>query len=246
MSQNSKNRLQEYCQSHDLDLPIYRIDDSYATSSGFRCISQITAKNGDKLTGYGIEQKIKSAEKRAALDILNKILEMHESEIQHISWPNLDGGYIAIYLDIENINVKELTQLFSTHKYDPTQFLFVGCLSTNHHYAETEFGSIEEFDGIAFEKVLVPSTRSDAADIGMIMHALKHHNKSGKSGTSGHHDTVADRLIFVSRDKFSCVFVELSKKGFCFNNDVTKVDHCSCVEDMKRYLQVESVKPLEY
>jgi hypothetical protein len=121
--------------------------------------------------------------------------------------------YIAIYIDVENLknlSVKKLHSLFEEYKFDPTQYLFIGCLSNGHHHAETDF----IFEDIAFQKVLVPSTRNDAADIGMIMHALTHH--SGKAHT----------IIFVSGDKFSCVFVELADKGFCTNNK-TKFIQCS-------------------
>lgn len=219
-----KNRLQEYCQSERIGFPLY---DSYKTQSGFRCIAQLTTKDNTVLKGEGEGTKIKSAEKRAALNILSQLHKKHKSEIKIISRSTASEkySYTVTYLDIENINVNQLEELFKTHKYDPTQFLFIGCLSTNHHYAQKQF----DYEGIAFEKVLVPSSRSDAADIGMIMHALRNH-------IHPLNHKPASEIIFVSRDKFSCVFIELLNKNFCIDTEDIKALHCSCVNDMKELL----------
>lgn len=210
---NHKNRLQEYCQQHKIDLPSYN---SFQTNNGFRCIITL---HSDKIkkqsTGTGTKKK--EAEKHAAQNMLKIITEEQTSKMIYISHEQLANThqYITIYIDLENLNVKQLQNLFNNYKFNPTQFLFIGFLSTGHHFAETLF----EFKDIAFEKILVPSTRSDAADIGMIMHALTTHN--GKAHT----------IVFVSRDRFSCVFSELADKGFCTSTK-TKFKHCSNFKEM--------------
>ena len=185
-SKNCKNRLQEYCQQRKLPLPIYdayRIDIN-GDNKPFRCDAILINENGTHINGVGFGKRIKESEKDAARHILT-ILEKHQrSNIVHISNAYLKESqrYVAIYLDMENINVKHLSELFKLNRYDPNQFLFIGCLSTGHHYAQTTFN----FDGISFQKVLVPSTRSDAADIGMIMHSIVNHPQK------------AIKIIFVS------------------------------------------------
>jgi Double-stranded RNA binding motif len=220
---NPKNRLQEFCQQNTLGLPIY---DSDKMEDGL-FHSKATILYQHKLFfGHGKSLKIREAEKEAAEQILATIHERQLSQIQLVSRKDT-AGFVAIYIDMENINVNELTDLFKLYKYNPKHFIFRGFLSIGHHYSETNF----KFEGIAFEKILVPSTRSDAADIGMIMHAmtaisLKHASPN-----------IPAHLIFVSRDRFSCVFIELGDKGFCIDGNVTKVSHCSNVSQLKEVLK---------
>ena len=219
---NPKNRLQEYCYEQKIDLPIY---DSQQTQHGFKSTVTITTRcdrhpRQSEKRAVGIALRKKDAEKVAAHNLMTSLKTQKVAErcISHNQLRS-KSNYVAVYIDIENINVKHLQQLFDSCAFDPTQFLFIGCLSTGHHHALTLF----EYKGIAFQKILVPSTRSDAADIGMIMHALTHHD--GKAHT----------VVFVSRDRFSCVFAELADKGFCTNKS-SKYQQCSNFEEMTTLL----------
>ena len=59
----------------------------------------------------------------------------------------------------------------------------------------------------------------------MIMHAMSVH--AGE----------VDEIMFVSRDRFSCVFVELASLGFCFDVSKTKISHASNLVEMKKMLE---------
>ena len=141
-----------------VDLPVY--EQKYSNEEageymmgGFYMVCSIIL-NGETMSGWGYAVKKKNAEKLAAQMILSKMEENDKSMIQYIPGRG-DNGYMVVYLDMENINVNNLRRLFKYYRYDSGYFLFVGCLSTGHHYATTEFG----FEDIAFQKVLVPSTR---------------------------------------------------------------------------------------
>jgi len=226
---NPKNRLQEFCQRNSIALPIY--DDCRLENGEYYCKCTILYRQ-HIFVGNGTSKKLKEAEKMSADDVLLQLHRHQLSQVRLVSRSDLERiqGYVVIYIDMENINVNELSELLRYNKYDPTQYLFRGVLSIGHHYSETNF----VFDGIAFEKILVPSTRSDAADIGMIMHAM--------SSVSSRHnmENIPRELIFVSRDRFSCVFIELCEKGFCMDNRNIKVVHCSNVLQLKGCLDMNA------
>lgn len=231
---NSKNRLQEFCQQNKLNLPLYDVYNNDDVNSGctFHCkVSIVYENNVFAAIGHGL--KVKEAEKAAAQALLDQ-LELHQaSQIQVVNRKDFDGtasanGYTSIYIDMENINVNDLRTLFKYYRFNPDHYCFKGFLSVGHHYSETEF----IFDGISFEKILVPSTRSDATDIGMIMHAMR---LLCAPHTRDDHVT---EIVLVSQDRFSCVFAELGEKGFCVvkNNRDIKVTHCSNILQLKALL----------
>lgn len=221
---NYKNRLQEYCQKHRIALPVYNSYLLQNNEGGFKCNASIIYEDGRIRGESGIFPTKKESEKDAAKHILNLLEEHKNRKIQIISSQTPKSKkhdfHVVVYLDMENINVKKLKEMFEVCKYDKSQYMFIGCMSTGHHHAQTEF----TFEGISFKKVLVPSTRKDATDIGMIMHAMSHY--SGK----------VDNMVFVSNDRFSCVFSELGSKGFCVDSTKTYVHHSSNIIEMKDLL----------
>lgn len=228
---NSKNRLQEYCQQNRLPLPKY---ESTPFDDGHTATCSIIIDD-NTISGSGYANKVKEAEKMAAYVIMSKIESELQKRMRYISRADIVGigGYIVVYLDIENINVKELRELFKYNRYNSDHILFVGCLSTGHHHATTVF----EFEGISFQKVLVPSTRSDAADIGMIMHAMSNHTygANGANRVNGANGAACE-IIFVSMDRFSSVFVELASKGFSFDVSKTNIYQASNLVEMHEML----------
>lgn len=223
-NRNPKNRLQEYCQKNGTMLPEYNIIDL----STIECVILL---NDKRVVGRGHGPTRKTAEMMAAEDVLRVVDKYESSKVRVVSKNISNSSYfIAVYIDMENINVNDLTELFKYNKYDPTQYIFYGFVSASHHYAQTDFSN--NYEGIAFNKILVPSTRSDAADIGMIMTIMKRWNDKNQCNPN--------ELVIVSRDKFSRVFVDLIQNRFCFEDieaNALNVVYCSCVEDLKKALQ---------
>lgn len=229
---NPKNRLQEFCQKNRLELPKYEL---IATNSeGDFMVECSIRRDGARMEATGEGLRVKEAGKMAAQNLLYKLQIQEERKVNYIRYngERKVKRRMVIYLDMENINVKQLQELFKYNQYEPEYFVFVGFLSTGHHYAQTDF----DFGGVTFEKILVPSTRSDAADIGIVMYVMENHFEPDTEYTGCTSD-----IMIVSRDRFSCVFVELASKGFCFNSEMTKVHHASNLEEMRDMISALNV-----
>lgn len=230
---NPKNRLQEFCQKHKYDMPVYDYkneeDDFNSEWGGFlsRCVIYIDSSTS--IVGVGRGRSKKDAEKMAAQDVYNRLMKSTKHAVKDIN----TTLYYDIYIDIENINVNELSDLFDRKRYDKAKYVFKGFLSSNHHYAHT----LQEYSkaGNNFEKILVPSTRRDAADIGMIMAMTS----DICFRTNGRRMYTPDKIICVSRDKFSVAFCELSGQKFYDRIPSTEVIHCSCVKDLEVCLETK-------
>lgn len=207
----AKNRLQEYCQHNRYGLPVYEY---FGRSGGFECKCLIETNkldgngngngNGNVITSFGFGLNKKSASLQAAIEMLKTIkTHTHRTIVRN----NIKT---YIFLDLENISVPELDRLFQHTHYEFESFEFIGFLSIGHHYTDKKF----EYEGINFKTNIVPNTRSDACDIGMVMSAMRMITIT-ECIMLNNVQVPKERILFVSRDRFSSVFIELLSSNYC-------------------------------
>lgn len=240
---NHKNELQEYCQKKGYEFPQYTTSSKCCQDNSLLWFSVASVVIPDQsiIAKSGYHSNKKTAEKEAAKEMLFQLKSFNENQRTQLN----ASCNVVVYIDLENVSVPEMENVFNTTIFSEN-ILFVGCLSVGHHHIDHPF----QYDGVRFEKVVIPNTRGDACDIGMIMHCLDKIKSCNDDASKEKIGAKTECLIFVSRDRFSCVFIELANSGFCFDTKIRdssrnresnnmKILHASSISELMKHLSVE-------
>ena len=160
----SKNRLQEYFQKKDLDLPIYSTARAGGEDHNPTWISQVSLCDG-RIFVSDPHSKKKYAELESATDAL-AALEIHNIESDTMKYCiNFNDSNVVICIDVENqpCAIAEFVKNVSS-----TNVTVYGFISDGHPLQK----KLEISYYLRDERVnliKIPSTRADGADIGMSM-----------------------------------------------------------------------------
>ena len=182
---NPKNQLQEFCQKNKLELPKYETTYVNGIKSGFR--SKVTITWKCKISKFGnISKNKKFAELSAATFILDKIRQVHDSNIKR-NYKFLGNNPVYIYIDMENIHIGDF---FDHHEFPDVGYYFTG-FSTYDHPSIRNVPSNMEI-------ITLRSDHKDAADTLMIFHIGRTIDYcQGKT------------IIIVTKDHFAASLVEI-------------------------------------
>lgn len=181
---NYKNIIQTHLSQLGIPPPIYNTRRVDGTDHSPVFVSEVTVLNQRYVSDR------KANKKTAELDVAKKVLTAHNNFIPDPTLLTTKSNSLLpldliktntyIYIDVENIQTccDDLSNMFD---YDPSNVIC--CLSTSHALASRSYKGT---------KVLFPSDRKDACDIGMIMHItiLLEHSE-------------VDRIIIVTQDHFA-------------------------------------------
>ncbi len=150
MSDNKKNKLQEFCQKQKIGLPLYeQINNMY----GFVSSVSLKFQGKDFICLGSPKNNKKNSEKSAAEKLLHKLDEFIIINKQKI----VSVTPVYVLIDLENIHVKDFLD-----SYHFENIYFIGFSSKNYQ-VYTENMNIK----------VVDSLRRDAADILLTMYVAK-------------------------------------------------------------------------
>ena len=182
----SKNKLQEYFQKRKLPLPKYY---SYSEGRSHESLWKSTVElyNGSKYTGDPCKSKTLAEASAANIALLD---HMDRKDKVLIS----EDIMISILVDIENKPnfVDDVLEKIDLNKCNIDLYIFI---SEGHHNIGKEWDNNKVF------KQVIPSTRKDAADIGMILF-------TGKLISNNDYD----KIIVVTSDHFGIVIEECTSR----------------------------------
>lgn len=209
-SESPKNKLQEFCQKLQLELPRYQ----YTTlptgpngESAFMCNVKITYQNIAH-SEEGIASNKKLASKKAVLNLIRKLktaIKPTEVYIKNNGYPN-----VCILIDLENVNC----DFFQTYKLITNENAILelyGFCHKNHPSLKQE-----HLPYMIYETT--NSSRRDAADIKMILTAGELYSMS------------SDSIIYIiTGDHFGDVVTEVLTED---DNENKRIFSCNCLEDL--------------
>lgn len=204
---NSKNKLQEFCQKNDIELPKYTTECITCEGDNRPRFQSSVRINWDKIynTSGSIENNKKHAELMAAKAMLHLIKGINKGKIKHYSRGILD---ICVYIDLENVS---LGNFFEYHKFPDKGFYFVGVATSSH----PSLKSVPEFIKI----ITVDSDHKDAADTLIIFDIGRSVEHSG--GT----------YIIVTKDHFAAPLCEIINSER-YSGYGAKAYRCKSMDDL--------------
>ncbi len=151
-----KNKLQEYYQQHQKSVPKYTTRRAGGSEHKPFFYSTV-ACDGKRIKGEYSPTK-KGAEQNAA----QKAWEMinHKTDSPRLMITTNECVYVMV--DMENVDVRPFLKKYN---FDDNISIY-GFISEQHPQAHTDFGK-------NLEVIRVPSSRKDAADVGIIIHATQ-------------------------------------------------------------------------
>jgi Double-stranded RNA binding motif len=226
-NENYKNRIQEFCQKRKYPLPLYATDqtpNSFDNDFTFNTTLVLIDSDGQRITTDGTGRRKIDAEQNAASQmctIINQYMKMDQYRVPH-NTPEFTsknsttrkelysrGANVAVLIDLENITTG-LDDLFNQYTFTPEdKFSFTGFLSVGHHSYQNSKESLTYPNGESSINVWlksIDSTRRDACDVAMIMHATK--MLLYVNGTR-----VPDVFVIVSGDKFASALTDAINEG---------------------------------
>ena len=225
---NYKNQVQEFCQRRGYQLPLYQTSQTrndFDNDFTFNTTLTIIDSDGKVLSTDGTGRKKIDSQQNAASQmctILNQYMRMDQYRVPH-NTPETSiknnskplktlysrGSSVAVLIDLENITTG-LNNLFSTYNFTPKDnFTFKGFMSVGHHSYDNSKESLtfsNEESSVNVWLETIDSTRRDACDVAMIMHATEMLLKV--NGTR-----VPDIFVIVSGDKFASALTDAINQG---------------------------------
>jgi len=220
---NYKNRVQEFCQKRRFQLPHYQTTqtrNSFDNDFTFNTTLTLFDSDGQELTTEGTGRRKIDSEQNAASQmcvILNQYMRSDHYLVPHNTpeTPSKKHSYnrkelysrgasVAVLIDLENITTG-LDDLFARYSFSPNgNFTFKGFMSVGHHSYQNSKDCLKYPTGDSFVNVwleTIDSTRRDACDVAMVMHATK--MLLNVNGTR-----VPDIFVIVSGDKFASALTD--------------------------------------